>query len=185
MLWRQLIGVAMGIHPAPSFANLYLARRIDKHITELGYKYGQNGQSAFTIYKRFLDDIIKIFKGTTKQLHRLFDDMIKIHPTLKFTMNHTTPESEAEEDSCDCEKQKSIPFLDTDISIENGRIEVDLHRKKTHCNQYLLPSSCHPKETSKAIPHSLALRIIRICTTEDIRDLRPIKHMENHKKVHM
>ena len=32
-LWRQLIGVAMGIHPAPSFANLYLARRIDKHIT--------------------------------------------------------------------------------------------------------------------------------------------------------
>ena len=70
--------------------------------------------------------------------------MNKIHPTLKFPMNHTTPESEAEEDSCDCEKQKSILFLDTEISIENGRIEVDLHRKKTHCNKYLLPSSCHP-----------------------------------------
>ena len=42
--------------------------------------------------KRFLDDILKIFKGTTKQLHELFDDMNKIHPTLKFTMNHTTPE---------------------------------------------------------------------------------------------
>ena len=61
MLWKQLIGVAMGIHPAPSFANVYLARRIDKYITELGFKYGENGQSAFLLFKRFLDDIIKIF----------------------------------------------------------------------------------------------------------------------------
>ena len=30
MLWKQTKGVAMGIHPAPSFANIYLARRIDK-----------------------------------------------------------------------------------------------------------------------------------------------------------
>ena len=26
-LWKQLIGVAMGIHPAPSFANIYLENR--------------------------------------------------------------------------------------------------------------------------------------------------------------
>ena len=29
-LWKQLIGVAMGIHPAPSYANIYLAKRIDE-----------------------------------------------------------------------------------------------------------------------------------------------------------
>ena len=85
---------------------------------------------------------------------------------------HTTPESEAEEDQCDCEKTSSIPFLDTSISIENGRVEVDLHRKKTHRNQYLLPSSCHPKATSAAIPYSLALQIVRICTSQEKRDLR-------------
>ena len=39
-LWKQLVGVAMGIHPAPSFANIYLARRIDRIITQLGKKYG-------------------------------------------------------------------------------------------------------------------------------------------------
>ena len=98
--------------------------------------------------------------------------MNKIHPTLKFTMNHTTPETESKEDNCGCEKKTFIPFLDTEISIENGRLEVDLHRKKTHVNQYLLPSSCHPKATSKAIPYSLALRIIRICTKRDQRDIR-------------
>ena len=110
MLWRQTIGVAMGIHPAPSFANLYLARRLDKYTTELGYKYGENGKSAFVIFKRFLDDILKIFKGTTKQLHKLFEDMNKIHPTLKFTLDHTTPETEAAEDNCGCEKRKQFPF---------------------------------------------------------------------------
>ena len=29
-LWKQLYGVAMGIHPVPSLANIYLARRIDE-----------------------------------------------------------------------------------------------------------------------------------------------------------
>ena len=98
--------------------------------------------------------------------------MNKIHPTLKFTISHTTPQSESEEDQCDCEKTDSISFLDTSLSIENGKIEVDLHRKKTHRNQYLLPSSCHPKTTSAAIPYSLSLRIVRICTNKDKRDLR-------------
>ena len=69
-------------------------------------------------------------------------------------------------------KTKFVPFLDTSISIENGRIEVDLHRKKTHRNQYLLPSSCHTKATTTAIPYSLALRIVRTWTNQDIRDLR-------------
>ena len=40
-LWKQLVGVAMGIHPAPSFANIYLARRIDKAIRQLEFKYGK------------------------------------------------------------------------------------------------------------------------------------------------
>ena len=28
-LWVQLVGVAMGVHPAPSYANIYIARRLD------------------------------------------------------------------------------------------------------------------------------------------------------------
>ena len=47
----------MGIHPAPSYANIYLARRIDEHIKRLGIKYGRDGKSAWLILKRFLDDI--------------------------------------------------------------------------------------------------------------------------------
>ena len=109
-LWKQLYGVAMGIHPAPSFANIYLAKRIDKQINEPAQKYGIDGNSAFIIFKRFLDNICQVFKGTSKQLHNLNNEINQIHPTLKFTMVHTTIDDEPEEDRCNCEKTTSIPF---------------------------------------------------------------------------
>ena len=34
-------------------------------------------------------------------------------------------------------------------------------------HQYLLQSSCHPKHTKRAIPFSLALRLRRICSSDD------------------
>ena len=79
----------------------------------------------------------------------------------------STPQSKSKEDNCDCDKTNKIDIiLDTEISIENGRVKIDLQRKKTHVNQYLHLSSFHPKAISKAIPQSLALKIIRICTNK-------------------
>ena len=85
-------------------------------------------------------------------------------------MNHTSLEDEDLEDRCDCERKTSIPFLDTLITIKDGRIDVDLYRKDTDRNQYLLPSSCHTKQTTTAIPYSLALRIVRTCTDPQNRE---------------
>ena len=48
----------------------------------LGFKYGNEGKSAFLLLKRFLDDILKVFVGTTKPLHALFEEMNEIHPTV-------------------------------------------------------------------------------------------------------
>ena len=50
----------MEVHPAPSYANIYLARRLDDQITPLGIKYGSGGKSAWLLFKKFLDDLIKI-----------------------------------------------------------------------------------------------------------------------------
>ena len=75
-------------------------------------------------------------------------------------------------DRCECKYQESIPFLDTSLSIEDGRIEVDLYKKDTDRNQYLLRESCHPAGVTASIPFSLSLRIVRICTKNENRDKR-------------
>ena len=169
--WKQEIGTAMGVHPAPSYANIYLAKRIDQVIKELAKKQGDE-KTCLLLFKRFLDDIFQIFQGTTKELHKLFDSINQIHPTLKFTLQHTTLENEKEEDKCGCEERKAIPFLDTSCSLKKGKIIVDLYRKESDRNQYLLTDSCHPIGCTKNIPFSLGLRIVRICTEPETRDKR-------------
>ena len=170
--WKQEIGAAMGSRPIPSYANNFMAKTIDPAIKKLAMQHNKEAHEALQLLKRFLDDYFGIFNGTTKSLHLLWDQMNKIHPSIKLTMSHTSVFEEDPNEKCECEVSYAIPFLDTLCSIKDGRIETDLYRKKTDRNQYLLPSSCHPKVTTKAIPHSLALRIVRICSEPKQRDIR-------------
>ena len=85
-------------------------------------------------------------------------------------MSHTSVYNEAQEDQCGCVKKSEIPFLDTMVSLKDGYLDTDLYKKETDRNQYLLPSSCHVKQTTTAIPYSLSLRIVRICRDPENRE---------------
>ena len=143
---------------------------IDPVISEIATRIN-NGVNPLLFFKRFLDDIFLVYTGCLKNLHLFLSELNNIHPTIKFTMNHTTPSGISNPD-CGCETSKSLAFLDTSCAIENGKIVTDLYRKKTDRNQYLLTSSCHPAHTTKNIPFSLALRIVRICSKPEDRDTR-------------
>ena len=158
----------MGSRPVPSYANIFMAKRIDRFIRDLT----TGNQNPLILFKRFLDDLFLIFRGSTKELHTLFHKINQIHPAIKFTMEHTSLENEPLNEKCHFTLKKSIQFLDTSCEIKNGKIEIDLYRKNTDRNQYLLPSSCHPKQTTTNIPFSLCLRILRICTNPEIRQKR-------------
>ena len=95
-----------------------------------------------------------------------------LHPNIKLTMSHTTNPNESELSRCDCPPKEEISFLDTSCKIVNRKIILDLFRKPTDRNMYLLPSSCHPPHQTSNIPFSLAMRITRICTEPDTRDQR-------------
>ena len=71
---------------------------------------------------RFLEDLFSVFEGTTKQLHSLWQKMNKLHPSVKFTLQHTTPEKESPDDHCECERVTSVPYLDTSCSIKKVQI---------------------------------------------------------------
>ena len=163
----------MGTKPAASYANIFMARKVDKRLFEIAEKYMENGEIPLKFMKRFLDDIFLIFLGTITRLHEFFNEINNMHPTIKFTMTHTTPEYYKDlPESCDCPKIQAIPFLDTSCRVKEGRISTDLYRKPSDRNQYLLPSSCHPSECTKSIPYSLSTRIVRICSEIPERDSR-------------
>ena len=105
-----------------------------------------------------------------KKLHSFLKEVNSINQNIQFTMNHTSIPGEDPVNQCTCEKQKSVSFLDTLCHIQNGQIETTLYRKPTDRNQYLMPSSCHPRQTTKSIPYSLATRIIRICSNPQDRN---------------
>ena len=60
-----------------------------------------------------------------------------------------------------------IQFLDKTIHLQNNIVETKIYSKPIDAHLYLLPKSCHPSHTIKNISFSLALRIKRICSTEE------------------
>ena len=142
-LYQQLVGTAMGTRAAPNIADIFMSF-IDGDIISRAQRYAVNGVSPLIAYKRFLDDIFMVWIGSHNQLHSFYRDINTINPSIKFTIEHTKKLSDPDQESCPCPAQDSIPFLDTSLSVRNGKINSDLYRKKTDRCQYLLPSSCHP-----------------------------------------
>ena len=76
-------------------------------ISILAKIYRISEKLAFLFVIRFLDHILQVFTGTTKQIHELYNEINQIRPTLKFTFVHTSVKNERKEDQCDCEKNQN------------------------------------------------------------------------------
>ena len=122
----QIIGTAMGAVPAVSYANIFMARKIDPKILAVAQKYQVNNVNPVIFLKRFLDDVIMVWRGSTENLHLFLKDLNNVHPSIKFTLSHTN----SSDSSCDCPISSSIPFLDNSCSIsDTGKIITDLYKK--------------------------------------------------------
>ena len=63
--------------------------------------------------------------------------------------------------------QKSVDLLDLHVSLKDGRIFTDLHVKPTDGRQFLHYKSFHPSHIKNSIPLSQALRISRLCSSQN------------------
>ena len=160
----QEIGAAMGLPPVPPYANMFMGKKIDPKILEIAKRLSKNNQSPVEYLKLFWMILSHSLNGISKDLHAFFEEINKIHPQIKFTIKHTTSKLESPEDRCESQPLESILFLDTLLSLRNRKNLVDLYRKPSDRNEYLLTNSIHPPECIKNIPYSLALRINRTCT---------------------
>ena len=146
----QQTGTAMGTKMAPcSYANLYMGRLEDHFL--------KGATDKPLMWFRYIDDIFFIWTHGEEKLTDFFNFCNSFDPHIKFEQTKSTT---------------SIPFLDVQVINSNGKISTDLYTKPTDTHQYLNWTSCHPRHTKTSIPYSLALRLRRICSTNDFFEKR-------------
>jgi hypothetical protein len=108
-VYKQIDGVAMGSPLAPLLANWFVSK-IENTILR------QNIDYKPIIYRRYVDDVFALFQSTD-QRDTFFSILNGAHPNLIFTMETSTT---------------SLPFLDTAVSIANGKFNTEVYRKTTN-----------------------------------------------------
>ena len=58
-------------------------------------------------------------------------------------------------------------FLDLKLKLRNNKITTSVYSKPTDSHLYLYANSCHKKSTIKGVQKGVALRLRRICSTEN------------------
>ena len=131
----------MGTRCAPNYAIIFMA--------EIEEEFLKSQTKVPRIWLRFIDDIFMVWNHTREELDKFTTDLNEFHPTIKFTMETS---------------EFGLPFLDTFIYKEDQQLKDRVYHKPTDNKQYLLYTSCHPKQHKDAIPYGLLVRAKRICT---------------------
>ena len=108
-----------------------------------------NYRPGVQCWKRFRDDIFCLWNHSLEELQKFFEFMNNVDTTrkIKFTM------------SVACESV--LEFLD-----------MDVFAKLTDSFTYVLPSTCYPKKNINNVTKGIALRLRRICDTDEKFDIR-------------
>ena len=115
-------------------------------------------------WKRFIDDIIALFKGTEDQFKQLVDWLNSIMVGIvKFKANFSSDK---------------VEFLDLLISIEEGKLKTNLYIKPSNLQIYLDFGSNHPQHCKVGLVYGQALRIVERCSELSDRD----SHLLNLKE---
>ena len=65
-----------------------------------------------------------------------------------------------------------LDFLDLKLKMVNGKISVNVFSKPTNSFTYVLPSICYPNRNIRSVPKDIALRLRRICDSDEKYDER-------------
>ena len=100
-LYKQISGVGTGIKLAPTFACLGLGK-----FEELVFNSGQDLVNKIVKWKRFIDDVLMLFRGSREQCEELVNWLNGLMPgKVKFKYEYS---------------EHKVEFLDVEIFIENG-----------------------------------------------------------------
>ena len=144
-------GTAQGPHMSCSYADLALASYDSKTLAF---------DLSSTTWKRFQDDAFVVWTHGPASVSLFLEYISKIDKTVKiqFTMQAAGDDG--------------LEFLDLKLKMVNGKISVDVFSKPTKSFTFVLPSTCYPNRNIKNVPKAIALRLRRICDSDEKYDER-------------
>jgi hypothetical protein len=142
-IYQQTNGAAMGSPFVPPYAQIYLYQ-LEKYTVN---KYKNSG--LLLLYKRFIDDIFIITRDSN--ILELKNELNSLHPSIKLTWSPLA---------------KHCNFLDTSISIKNGKLHTNVYQKQLNTYAYLPFHSYHTLAQKRGFIKGEAIRYARICTSE-------------------
>ena len=152
-LYTQTDGVMMGSPLGPTFANFFLAN------LENGLLSQEHTPSYPRLFLRYVDDIFAVFSAgvdTSDFLHILNS----LHPNIKFTVEIGL---------------NKLPFLDAEVTIEDGNFETWVYRKPTNTNVLLNAFAFCPSEWKRGLVYCFLNRAWTICSSREIFNQEVIK----------
>jgi len=118
--YKQIFGSPMGSPLSPVLADLVMQDLENKAIDKLDF--------SFPFYYRYVDDILLLTPA--EKVDSILNTFNNIHDRLKFTVEY--------------EENRSISFLDLNLSVQNDVLYIDWHKKVTCSGRYLHYYSGHP-----------------------------------------
>lgn len=159
-IYHQKEGLAMGSPLSGLLADLYM-----NHFERKFIMSNDTYRKRIMFYRRYVDDTFVVFDGTIRQLESMVNEINKVHPKIKFTLEH--------------EDGNQINFLDTTVKKEDGVLSFNVYRKPTATNTTIHSSSFHPLSHKMAAYNSLVHRAISFpLSPEDFeKEIDIIKHI--------
>ena len=146
--YLQTNGTAQGPHMSCSYADIAMAYHDRKALSYF---------LSPTTWKRFRDDIFVAWEHGTDTLPSFLDYLNSADEAgkIKFTMKIA-------------HQEKVLEFLDLRIDVSvDGKLSGDVFAKSTNSFTYVKPSTCYPRKNTSNLPRGIALRLHRICDTDE------------------
>lgn len=144
--YLQIHGCAMGTKMAPNYANLFMAKLETAWIADHAH--------FIRLWRRYLDDIFCLFRGTESQLKDFITTVNNSHASIKLDFEYSKDHAN---------------FLDLHIYKDgNNKLQTTIYRKKTNKNLLLHFKSHHSLHIKRNIVYTQALRYKRLISEPDV-----------------
>lgn len=146
MFVRQHKGIAMGMAPAPSIANLFVAIYEEAHVSPFP-------SSSLHFLRRFIDDGFGIWLRDPNQQ----EDDAKWE-SFQSIINGMGLQWEFSD------RSSNVTFMDLNIHLRRGRLFTSLYAKPMALHLYIPPTSCHAPGIATGLVFGHFFRIFELCS---------------------